>query len=71
MHASLHKIMCKYGYNIKTACIFHPYTYTRVWASKRYIIILAIQETQQMWVQSLSWEDPLESAMATQSSILA
>ena len=28
----------------------------------------AIQET---WVQSLSWEDPLEEEMATHSSILA
>ena len=28
----------------------------------------AIQET---WVQSLSWEDPLEEGMATHSSILA
>ena len=24
-----------------------------------------------MWVQSLSWEDPLEEVMATQASILA
>ena len=29
------------------------------------------QETQEMWVQSLSWEDPLEEEMATHSSILA
>ena len=29
---------------------------------------LAMQET---WVQSLSWEDPLEKAMATHSSTLA
>ena len=28
----------------------------------------AMQET---WVQSLSWEDPLEESMATHSSILA
>ena len=28
----------------------------------------AMQET---WVQSLSWEDPLEEGMATHSSILA
>ena len=28
----------------------------------------AMQET---WVQPLSWEDPLEEGMATQSSILA
>ena len=26
---------------------------------------------QETWVQSLSWEDPLEKAMATHSSILA
>ena len=29
--------------------------------------LLAMQET---WVQSLSWEDPLEEGMATHSSIL-
>ena len=29
------------------------------------------QETQEMWVQSLGWEDPLEEEMATDSSILA
>ena len=26
---------------------------------------------QEMWVQSLSWEDPLEEKMTTHSSILA
>ena len=26
---------------------------------------------QEMWVQSLSWEDPLEEGMATHSRILA
>ena len=31
----------------------------------------ALQETQEMWVQSLDWEDPLEEGMATFSSILA
>ena len=30
--------------------------------------LLAMQE---MWVQSLGWEDPLEKVMATHSSILA
>ena len=29
------------------------------------------QETQEMWVQSLTREDPLEKEMATHSSILA
>ena len=31
----------------------------------------AMQEMQEMWVQSLAWEDPLEEEMATYSSILA
>ena len=31
----------------------------------------ARQEMQETWVLSLSWEDPLEEGMATQSSILA
>ena len=30
-----------------------------------------MQETQEMWVQSLGWEDALEEEMATHSSILA
>ena len=31
----------------------------------------AVQEMQEMWVQSLSQEDPLEEGMATHPSILA
>ena len=31
----------------------------------------AVQETQEMWVQALGPEDPLEKVMATRSSILA
>ena len=31
----------------------------------------AKQETQETWVLSLGWEDPLEEGMATHSSILA
>ena len=30
-----------------------------------------MQETEETLVQSLGWEDPLEKAMATHSSILA
>jgi len=30
-----------------------------------------MQETQEMWVQSLGWYDPLEEKMAICSSILA
>ena len=29
-----------------------------------------VQETQEIWVQSLGWEDVLEEEMATQYSIL-
>ena len=32
---------------------------------------LAVQNTQEMWVQFLGWEDPVEEGMATHSSILA
>ena len=32
---------------------------------------LAKEETQQTWVGSLGWEDPLEEEMATHSNILA
>ena len=31
----------------------------------------AMQETEEMWFQSLGWEDPLEKKMATHSSIFA
>ena len=30
----------------------------------------AMQETQETWVRSLGWEDPLEKEMTTHSSIL-
>ena len=30
-----------------------------------------MQETQETWVQSLGWEDPLEESMSTHSSTLA
>ena len=32
---------------------------------------LAMQETQEMWLQSLGWEETLEKEMATPTSILA
>ena len=34
-------------------------------------ICLPVQETQEMGVPTLRWEDPLEKEMATHSSILA
>ena len=30
-----------------------------------------MQEKQEMWVQSLGWEDPLEEEITTQASVLA
>ena len=30
-----------------------------------------MQDTQEMWVQSLGWEDPLQYEMAIHSSVLA
>ena len=38
---------------------------------KKKKIHLLMQETQETWVQSLGWEDPLEEEMTTHSSILA
>ena len=38
---------------------------------KYYFLGTALQELQETWVQSLSWEDLLEEDMATHSSILA
>ena len=32
--------------------------------------VAAMQETQETWVRSLGWENPLEEGMATHSSIL-
>jgi len=31
----------------------------------------AVEETQESWVRSLDWEEPLEEEIATHSSILA
>ena len=44
-----------------------------VWTSSWFMVktVPAMQETQEMWVQSLCWEDPLEEKMATHSSTLA
>ena len=33
--------------------------------------LLAMQETEAMWILSLSWEDPLEWDMASHTSVLA
>ena len=46
----------------------------RNWASQvaqQQRICLPMQETQETWVRSLGWEDPLEEGMTTHSSIPA
>ena len=53
---------------IKIGNICKPWAPQVVQGSK---ICLPMQETQEMWVQSLVWEDPLEEKMATHPSILA
>ena len=34
-------------------------------------MVKSLPAMQEMWIQSLGWEDPLEEEMATHSSILA
>ena len=51
--------------------IWHSILYN--WASQVALLVktcLPMQETQEMGVQSLGWEDALEEGMATHSSIL-
>ena len=41
------------------------------WASLVAQSVKSLPAEQETWIQSLSWEDPLEKEMATHSSILA
>ena len=53
---------------------FSFFLFHGIWLSQWQIVVkrpLAMQETQEIWVRSLEWEDPLEESMATHSSILA
>ena len=45
--------------------------YVIFWASLEAQMVKNLPATQETWVQSLGWEDPLEEGMATHSSILA
>ena len=40
------------------------------WASLMVQLVKNLPATQETWVRSLGWEDPLENGMATHSSIL-
>ena len=47
------------------------FSFISTWSSQVEKHVPAMQETQETWVQSLAWEDPLEKRMATLSSIFA
>ena len=49
--------------------IGHPLQYS--WASLVSQLVKYLPAMQEMWVQALVWEDPLEKGKATHSSILA
>ena len=49
--------------------IGYPFQYS--WASQVAQRLKNPFAMQEIWIQSLSWEDPLEEGMATHSSILA
>ena len=49
----------------------YVYVYTYLQASLVTQTVKNLPAVQETWVQSLSWEDPLEKEMATHSSILA
>ena len=45
--------------------------YTSKWASLMAQLVKNLPAVQEIWVQSLGWEDPLEKGTAAHSSILA
>ena len=47
----------------------YPFQYS--WASLVAQLVKNLPTMQETWVQSLSWEDPLEKGKATHSSILS
>ena len=46
-------------------------TYPNEWASLVAQLVKNLPAMQETWVQSLSWEDPLEKGMATHSNFLS
>ena len=57
---------------ISHICMYmHIYTQGTSLVTQTVKNLPAMQETQETWVQSLGWEDPLEKEMGAHSSILA
>ena len=50
---------------------WHGGSFTCLWASLVARMVKNLPAMWETWVQSLGWEDPLETGMATHSSILA
>ena len=58
-----------HGDPLQYSCLENPLQYS--WASLVARTVKNLPAMQETWVQSLSWEDPLEEGMATHSRILA
>ena len=57
--------------NVSTAFISFKSDYISSQASLVVQTVKSPPAKQEIWVQSLGWEDPLEEGMATHSSVLA
>ena len=57
--------------NIQAYIHFYIYVCTNMQASLVAQLVKNLPAMQEIWVQSLGWEDPLEKGMATHASILA
>ena len=55
--------------HVTVKCTCYPLTRHPRWLSNKESA--SVQETEEIQVQSLGWEDPLEEGMVTHSSILA
>ena len=53
------------------ASLSKPMTFLPQWASLVAQAVKNLPAVQEIWVQSLGWEDPLEKGMSMHSSILA
>ena len=62
-------ISCRISFSFLTIAL--PLLRDVRWASLVVQTVKNLPATQETWIQSLGWEDPLEEGMATHSNILA
>ena len=55
----------------KMLIFFFEFIYITYWGFSHGSVVKNLPAKQEMWIQPLGWEDPLEKEMATHSSILA